>query len=94
MFALSVATQPGSYTPPFGVSGTTFRGNDAILAWEDLVTSSSDHDYQDLVVLLRDITPANVPAVPLPAAAWLLLSGLGAAVPALRRRRTQAIDAV
>lgn len=40
-----------------------------IIAWEDL--AQGDNDYQDFVALLQDITP-----VPLPSAAWLLLSGL------------------
>lgn len=50
-----------------------------IQGWEDL-SGGGDRDYQDFVVALNDITP-----VPLPAAAWLLLSGLGA-LACLRRR--------
>jgi hypothetical protein len=61
------------------VKGTQFAASDALIAWEDL-RIASDHDYQDMVVLLRDIVPSAVPTVPLPAAVWLLgsvLAGLG-----------------
>ncbi len=69
----------GSLYAPDMVEGTRFDASDAIIAWEDLSTGS-DRDYQDMVVLLRDITPLTAP-VPLPAAARLLgsaLLGLGA----------------
>jgi hypothetical protein len=54
-------------------AGTVFGVSDYILAWEDLKSSEPgyDRDYQDMVVLVRSIVP-----VPLPAAVWLLLSGL------------------
>jgi hypothetical protein len=48
-----------------------FGAADVILAYEDLV--HGDNDYQDFVVLVRGVQPA---VVPLPAAAWLLTSGL------------------
>jgi hypothetical protein len=53
--------------------GSVFAASDYILAWEDLKSTEAgyDRDYQDMVVLLRSIAP-----VPLPAAVWLLLSGL------------------
>jgi hypothetical protein len=71
----------GSTYAPTMVKGTKFDGSDALIAWEDL-RIGSDHDYQDMVVLLRDIVPSAPPAVPLPAAVWLLgsaLAGLGVA---------------
>lgn len=51
-----------------------------VIAWEDLV-NGQDLDYQDFVATLEDITP-----VPLPAAAWLLMSGMIALVGVSRRR--------
>jgi hypothetical protein len=75
--------QPGSLYAPDAVEGTSFGSQDAIIAWEDLSTGS-DRDYQDMVVLLRDIVPTPAP-VPLPAGVWLLGSALiGLAV--IRRR--------
>lgn len=50
--------------------GEVFTPNDYILAWEDLL-GGGDRDYQDFMVVVQDITP-----VPLPTAAWLLVSGL------------------
>lgn len=61
-----------------GAQGTQFGASDAILAYEDLV--GGDRDYQDFVVLVRGVEP-----IPLPAAAWLMISGL-AGVAGLRRR--------
>lgn len=74
----------GSAFAPDIVEGSAFAPNDAILAWEDL-SGGSDGDFQDLVVLVRDIIP-----VPLPAAVWLLLSGFGLVGLAARRRRATA----
>ena len=71
------------YAPAI-VKNTQFRTNDNILAWEDL-SSGSDSDYQDMIVLLRDIVPAP-PPVPLPATVWLLLSGIAIMLPLARRR--------
>lgn len=55
------------------LEGDVFSSSQYILAWEDLRSSVSgyDGDFQDFVVLVKDITP-----VPLPAAVWLLASGL------------------
>jgi hypothetical protein len=58
-----------------------FNANDVILAYEDLL--QGDNDFQDFVVLVRGVTPA--PPVPLPAAVWLLASGLLGAAGVLRR---------
>ncbi len=69
---------------PSHVRGSLFDSNDYILAWEDL-PNGGDHDYQDFVVLVRDITP-----VPLPAAVWLLATGLLGLAGIGRRGGTQA----
>lgn len=50
-----------------------------VIAWEDL-RNGQDRDYQDFVAVIQDITP-----VPLPAAAWLLMSGLVGLVGVSRR---------
>lgn len=52
------------------LAGEVFGRQDHILAWEDL-PGDSDRDFQDFVAIVQDATP-----VPLPAAAWLLMSGL------------------
>jgi hypothetical protein len=62
------------------VGGDVFDVNSFILAWEDL-RNGGDGDYQDFVAIVHDITP-----VPLPAALWLLGSGL-AGLTGVRRRR-------
>ena len=77
----------GSAYAPDTVEGTLFDSTDAIIAWEDLRTGS-DGDYQDLVVLLRDIVPTAMAPVPLPAAAWLFGSALFGCGLMGRRRRT------
>jgi hypothetical protein len=66
------------------LEGDVFASPQYILAWEDLRSSVSgyDGDFQDFVVLVKDITP-----VPLPAAAWLLASGLLGFGGLARRRR-------
>lgn len=70
----------GQYFISGRAQGTQFGFDDAILAYEDLL-QDSDRDYQDFVVLIRGVEP-----IPLPAAGWLLLSGI-AALGAARRRR-------
>jgi hypothetical protein len=67
---------------PAPVVGTIFGGNDAILAYEDLLVG--DNDFQDFVVLVRGVAP-----IPLPAAGFLLLSALGGFA-AFRRREVRA----
>jgi Domain of unknown function (DUF4114) len=62
--------------------GTRFGANDAILAYEDLV--HGDNDFQDFVVLVRGVEP-----VPLPAAGWLLISGLASLASFAGRRSLQ-----
>jgi hypothetical protein len=56
---------------PSNLIGQIFGSNSYILAWEDGAGNNSDRDFQDFVVVVKDIAP-----VPLPAAAWLMLSGL------------------
>ncbi len=75
----------GSVYAPDIVEGSQFDSNDAIIAWEDM-RSGSDGDYQDLVVLLRDVVPSPAP-VPLPAAFWLFGSALAGFGTLARRAR-------
>lgn len=67
---------PGSVFSPDILDNMHFGTDDAIVAWEDLSTGS-DQDYQDMVVLLRDIVPTASP-VPLPPSVWLLAAALAA----------------
>lgn len=69
---------------PFSVRGSIFAPSDYLLAWEDL--PQGDRDYQDFLVLMRNTTPSPVPV---PAAAWLLISAL-AGGSLVARRRTMA----
>jgi len=76
----------------FKVSGTDLKSNTFInsafvLAFEDLVSTSTDSDYQDLVAQFS--AAGGVTGTPLPAAAWGGLSLMGAlgGMGALRRRR-------
>jgi hypothetical protein len=61
--------------------GEIFGLDDYILAWDDLLAPGGDRDFQDFVAVVRDITP-----VPLPTAAWLLVSGLIGLTGVARRR--------
>jgi hypothetical protein len=74
---------------PASVKGTKFDADDALIAWEDTF-SGSDNDYQDLVVLLRDVTPTPPAPVPLPAGIWLLGSAIAGLGGLARRRRRRA----
>ncbi len=67
---------------PSPLPGTKLTTFDYLLAWEDL-KNGGDKDYQDMALIVRNVGPA---AVPLPAAAWLLMSGI-AGVAAIGRRR-------
>lgn len=78
------ATEPGKPSRNVWAPGGVFGPNDAILAWEDLLSSGSDRDYQDMVVLTRQITP-----VPVPAALGFLLVG-AAGLARFRRRKADA----
>lgn len=55
---------------PSGVRNRVFDTDHYLLAWEDL--KNVDRDFQDFVVLVKDVAPV----VPLPPAALLLMSGL------------------
>ena len=57
---------------------------DYVMAWEDL-KFLGDRDYNDLVVHVSGVS--NIPEVPVPAAAWLFVSGLLALGAVSRRRR-------
>lgn len=78
---LVVASEPGKPSRTVYSPGGLFGPGAFLLAWEDLA-GGGDGDYQDMVVLTRDIVP-----VPLPAAAWLMLSGLALFGAVASRRR-------
>jgi hypothetical protein len=69
---------------PFAQFG---NANTYLLGWEDLA-GGGDRDFNDMGVLVSSVAP-----VPLPAAVWLMLSGL-LGVGAVARRRNRAISAV
>lgn len=73
---------------PNRIRNTVFGPNDVIFAWEDRPAPGSDRDYQDFVVLLREIE--GVTPVPLPAAGWLFGSVLLGMTGWVKRRRMPA----
>lgn len=75
--------------PPVAPSlrGDSFDSTKYLLAWEDLLHSAGDRDFQDFVMVTQNITP-----IPLPAAAVLFAPGL-AMLGFVRRRKTQALVA-
>ena len=50
-----------------------WNGNGFILAWEDLMASSWDYDYNDMVLMVESVT-----GVPEPGSLLLLATGLAA----------------
>jgi hypothetical protein len=74
----------GSTFLKYPVKDKIFGTNDYILAWEDL-KGLGDKDFQDFVVVVKNVAP-----VPLPPAAWLMLSGLAGLAAIGRRRRSVA----
>lgn len=82
-------------TIKIGKINTAWDANSYVLGWEDLVLASSDHDYQDMVLLVSQIIPALpvAGATPVPEArtviaGLLLLLPLGAStIRILRKNR-------
>lgn len=60
---------------------SVWTSREYVLAWEDVLLSGSDSDYNDFVVMVESINP-----VPVPAAVLLGALGLGAAGLRLRKR--------
>ena len=63
----------------FSITGGPSAGN-YVVGWEDLPLSSSDLDYQDLVIEVCGVRPVPEPAT-------IILLGLGSF--ALRRKRSR-----
>ena len=59
------------------------HAGDFVIAWEDL-PHLGDRDYNDLVLRVSGVTP-----VPIPATAWLFISGLIGVIGIARRKRTR-----
>jgi hypothetical protein len=55
-----------------GYQAGVFDADDIIIAWEDLVYSGSDKDFNDMVIMVSSVTPA-----PVPEPATMLLLGFG-----------------
>lgn len=84
MYAYQGGGQTFLNGPP-SIAGTLFTADDYILAWEEKKDLGA-MDYQDMVIVVRNVTP-----VPLPPAAWLLGSGLIALAGIARRRRPRVV---
>ncbi|MDJ1174581.1 DUF4114 domain-containing protein [Roseofilum capinflatum] len=68
-----------------GKAPGVFTDNEFIIAFEDLVLGNSDSDYNDLVVMMESIEPADVPEPSM----LLGLGVLGASFWSVRRRRSR-----
>lgn len=58
-----------------GLAPGLWTDDEYALAWEDM-NGGGDHDYQDFVVLVESVSPGGGTVVPVPAAVWLMCSGL------------------
>jgi hypothetical protein len=67
-------------------SSLAWDANSYVLGWEDLVLSGSDRDYQDMVLLVSQITPVPEPATVL--AGVLLLLPFGASMLRILRSKS------
>ena len=70
----------GDWVQIAGFAPGIWGANEYILAWEDLVLSGSDKDYNDMVLMMESINP-----VPVPGAVLLGMLGLSAVGMKLRK---------